>query len=261
MMEPYQIVTLILGFLLPILAIWPLERLFPARRDQPLWRTDTRLDIIYWLCLPLLRGSLMAVAAVCILALGLRSDDWFSHGFGPLGEQPAWLQILGFLILFDLSCYWIHRTFHRDQFWKFHAVHHSSTQLDWLSTVRHHPVNDVVLRIGQSLPAFALGFSPEVILWCLPVLAFHSLLIHANVSWTFGPLGYVLVSPAYHHWHHTSQAEGCDKNFAEICPIWDVLFGTYYWPRGRRPDVFGTHDRNFPDHFVGQLAYPFRRSE
>ena len=251
-------IGLTLGFALPVLVLWPLERLFPARQDQPLWRTGSRLDLLYWLCLPALRGGLMALALVPALALGLNSESWFEQGFGRLAQQPGWLQVIEFLILFDVSNYWVHRWFHTDRLWKFHAVHHSSRQLDWLSTVRHHPINDVALRLGQALPAVLLGYSPQVIAWCLPVLTFHSLLIHANVNWSFGPLGVVIVSPTFHHWHHTSQEEGRDKNFAELCPILDILFGTYYRPIGRQPEQFGIHDRSFPEHFLGQLFYPFR---
>ena len=253
-------VSLALGFLLPILALWPLEHFFPARPEQPRWRPDSRIDVFYWLSLPLLRGGLMALAVLPAVALGLRSQDSLLHGFGPVAVQPAWLQVIEFLILFDLSSYWTHRFFHSDRLWKFHAVHHSSQQLDWLSTVRHHPVNDVALRLTQSAPALLLGFSPQVIAWCLPVLTFHSLLIHANINWTFGPLGKVLVSPAYHHWHHTSLREGRDKNYAELCPIWDRLFGTYFWPADRRADQFGIDDLTFPGHFFGQVWYPFRRA-
>jgi sterol desaturase/sphingolipid hydroxylase (fatty acid hydroxylase superfamily) len=214
---------------------------------------------LYWLCLPALRGGLLALAMLPALALGLQSETWFVQGFGPLARQPAWLQVIEFLILFDVSNYWMHRWFHGSRLWKFHAVHHSSGQLDWLSTVRHHPVNDVAMRIAQALPAALLGFSPQVIAWSLPVLTFHSLLIHANVNWGFGPLRRVIVSPAFHHWHHTSQPEGRDKNFAEQFPIWDMLFGTYYQPAGRQPEEYGIHDRSFPKHFLGQLVYPFRR--
>jgi sterol desaturase/sphingolipid hydroxylase (fatty acid hydroxylase superfamily) len=203
----------------------------------------------------------MALAVLPALALGFQSEDWLRQGFGPLARQPAWLQAIEFLVLFELGSYWMHRWFHGNRLWRFHAVHHSSQQLDWLSTVRHHPVNDVAQRIAQALPAFLLGFSPQVIAWCLPALTFHSLLIHANVRWSFGVVGLVIVSPAYHHWHHTCEMEGRDKNYAELCPVWDFLFGTYYQPVGRHPEQFGIDDQTFPEHFLGQLWYPFRRAE
>jgi sterol desaturase/sphingolipid hydroxylase (fatty acid hydroxylase superfamily) len=71
----------------------------------------------------------------------------------------------------------------------------------------------------------------------------------------------VIVSPAFHQWHHTRQAESRDKNFAGLLSFWDVLFGTYYFPAGRLPEDFGIDDASFPGHLVGQLAYPFRRTK
>src|SRR5690349_12224662 len=58
---------------------------------------------------------------------------------------PLAIQIAVFLVLADFVTYWEHRTFHYfDALWAFHKVHHSSTQLDWLSNWRAH-VADVVL--------------------------------------------------------------------------------------------------------------------
>ncbi len=170
-------------------------------------------------------------------------------------------RVIAFLVLFDVGSYWTHRWFHGSWLWEVSCrSHHSSQQLDWLSTVRHHPVNDVAMRMGQRAAGRFLGFSPQVVAWSFPVLMFHSLLIHANVPWRFGPLGWVIVSPAYHHWHHTTQQEGRDKNFAELFPILDILFGTYYSPFGRQAEQYGIDDPSFPQRVVGQLLYPFRRS-
>jgi sterol desaturase/sphingolipid hydroxylase (fatty acid hydroxylase superfamily) len=45
-------------------------------------------------------------------------------------------------VLFDLLSYWVHRLLHTvPYFWRFHAVHHSSRDLDWLATSRDHPLD------------------------------------------------------------------------------------------------------------------------
>ena len=36
----------------------------------------------------------------------------------------------------------------------------------------------------------------------------------------------MLATPEFHHWHHTSDEEGIDKNFAVFLPFIDVIFGT-----------------------------------
>jgi sterol desaturase/sphingolipid hydroxylase (fatty acid hydroxylase superfamily) len=254
------LITLTCGFVLPVLLLWPLEYFFPACPEQPRWRCDSRLDVVYWFCTPALRAGLLTLAALPAVLIGLGPVRWFVDGFGPCARQPALAQVAEVVVLGDLIGYWVHREFHRARLWSFHAVHHSSQQLDWLSTVRHHPINDIAMRVAQALPAVLLGFSPQVISWFLPVLAFHAILSHANVRSDFGPLGWVIVSPAFHRWHHTSEREGRDKNFAALLPIWDILFGTYYLPRGRLPTGFGIDDPHFPEHLLGQMRYPFRRA-
>lgn len=255
------VIAVVFGFLLPVVVIWPLERLFPAQPTQPIWRPDSRLDVLYWLINPALRGLLMALAFVPAVLLGLDPQAWFATGFGPLAQQPAWAQVIEVVILGDLMSYWVHRWFHSARLWKFHAIHHSAKQLDWLSTLRHHPVNDILLRAGEALPVVALGFAPQVVAYYLPIMTFHAILSHANIRATFGWLGYVIVSPSFHRWHHTSQAEGMDKNYANLFTFWDILFGTYYWPQGREAETFGIHDATFPEtSYLGQLAYPFQRA-
>jgi sterol desaturase/sphingolipid hydroxylase (fatty acid hydroxylase superfamily) len=130
--------------------------------------------------------------------------------------------------------------------------------VDWLSSVRLHPVNDAVARIVQVLPLYWLGFNGLVLAGIVPLLTFYALFVHANVSWTFGPLRYVLASPAFHRWHHTSEEEGLDKNFSGLFPFIDLAFGTFYLPPDRQPQRFGIVGDDVPDGLVGQLLYPFR---
>jgi sterol desaturase/sphingolipid hydroxylase (fatty acid hydroxylase superfamily) len=151
----------------------------------------------------------------------------------------------------------MHRLFHRPRLWPFHAVHHSSTEVDWLSAVRLHPVNDVLARIVQAAPIL-LGFPATVLAVYVPFISFYAILLHANVSWTFGPLRYVLASPTFHRWHHTTEREGLDKNFAGFLPLWDMLFGTFYMPPGKQPQLFGVLHNDVPQDLIGQLLYPFR---
>ena len=48
------------------------------------------------------------------------------------------------------------------------------------------------------------------------------------MSAALGVLALVLASPAFHRRHHTTQAEGLDKNFAGLFPLFDLAFGTLY---------------------------------
>jgi sterol desaturase/sphingolipid hydroxylase (fatty acid hydroxylase superfamily) len=138
-------------------------------------------------------------------------------------------------------------------------VHHSSEDLDWLSSVRVHPVNDLVNRLAEVTPLLLLGFNPFVSLSAAPILTFYAIFLHANVDWDFGPLRYVIATPVFHRWHHSKDREAWDKNFAGFFVFWDILFGTFYMPKGRMPQNFGIPEQ-FPKDFIGQLIHPFARA-
>jgi sterol desaturase/sphingolipid hydroxylase (fatty acid hydroxylase superfamily) len=89
-------------------------------------------------------------------------------------------------------------------------------------------------------------------------VATQATFIHANVHWAFRPLQPFVVTPAFHHWHHSAERDAIDKNFAVHTPIWDRLFGTYYLPH-RWPAAYGLADGGeVPRRWIGQLVYPIR---
>jgi len=257
--------SLTFGFLILAAIFFVIERVSPGARRQRRLRRGWTLDLLYWFFTPLVSRWLTRVCVgiavgITILALGRSLDrESILRGFGPLARQPAWLQAIEILLLGDLVAYWMHRLFHGRRLWKFHAIHHSSAEVDWLSAVRLHPVNDVLTRVAQVVPFLALGFSPVVLVAYLPMLTFFAILLHANVDWTFGPLRFVFASPVFHRWHHTKETEAMDKNFAGMFPFLDVLFGTFYMPPGKLPTEFGINDP-VPKGLMGQLAYPFQRT-
>jgi sterol desaturase/sphingolipid hydroxylase (fatty acid hydroxylase superfamily) len=53
--------------------------------------------------------------------------------------------------------------------------------------------------------------------------------IHANVRVRLGMLEWLVATPGFHHWHHTSE-EPLDRNFAAMLPVLDRVFGTHYLP-------------------------------
>jgi len=255
-----------LGLLLLLLAavMWPLEQLFPAYPQATLRRPGTRTDLIYWfftpVCTKLLSLCFLVVALLGLFwLLGHTIGPGLLDGYGPLARQPAWLQIAQVLIVGDFIDYWSHRTFHTRRLWRFHAVHHSPEHMDWLAYGRMHPLNDAGTRICQVVPLLLLGYSANAVAGVVPVLGFYVIFLHSNISWTFGPFRYVLVSPAFHRWHHARDDDAVDKNFAGIFPIWDLLFGTFYMPRDRLPKEYGVRKEVMPRSFWGQMLFPFRK--
>jgi sterol desaturase/sphingolipid hydroxylase (fatty acid hydroxylase superfamily) len=257
-----SLVSIAVGFVVLALVFGAIERLFPAKR-QPIVRPGWWTDLAYWVFTPLVTRAVTRVAVIAALVpvlllagQGLEPER-IARGFGPLSRQPIWLQAIEMIVLGDFIGYWTHRWFHGGWRWRFHAIHHSSTHLDWLAAVRLHPVNDIIGKLAIALPMVGLGFSPVATAGVVPFLTFYAILLHANVDWSFGPLRLIIASPAFHRWHHTSAAEGLDRNFAGLLPLWDMLFGTFWLP-DRKPTVFGVDDP-VPAHLTGQLLWPFRR--
>lgn len=265
-MRSPTIVSLVAGLLVLSAAFWLLERWRPSIRGQRRERAQTLTDLAYWFFTPLVtrfvtRMSVALVFVLLALSQGVSFEDFRQtvttrQTWAP--SLPTWIQIPLILLLADLLAYWSHRLFHGRWLWPFHAIHHSSRTVDWLSSVRLHPVNDVVSRIVQVLPLYWLGFNGTVLAAFVPFLTLYALLLHANVSWTYGPFRYLIASPAFHRWHHTSEEEGLDKNFSGLFPFIDLAFGTFYMPAGRQPQRFGILNNDVPEGLLGQLAYPFR---
>lgn len=256
---------IIISFVLLSVVFFVAQRVWPSIPRQKTFRRGFLTDVAYWAFTPLVTRSVTPVAVgialvPIALANGLALEDLktLTQGHGALAAQPLWLQAIQIFIIGDFIGYWQHRWFHGGWRWKFHAIHHSSVDLDWLSSVRVHPINDMLARIIQALPIVALGYNVGAVALFTLFTTIYAITLHANLGWTYGPLRYAIASPAFHRWHHTSAEEGLDKNFAGFLPLWDLLFGTFYMPKGRQPALFGVADP-VPAGLVGQLLYPFRR--
>jgi sterol desaturase/sphingolipid hydroxylase (fatty acid hydroxylase superfamily) len=256
----------VLGFLVLTAVFRVLELARPQERRLASLRRGYSTDVIYFALGPAISKLvdivvlLLAVAPLALIVHGKVDEALVMRGFGPVAQWPAWVQALAILVIGDFIGYWMHRAFHARRLWRFHAVHHSSVDLDWLAGLRTHPLNDVLQRLLPAIPALALGFAPAAVAGVLPVLALFAILLHANLDRDWGPLQTVIASPRFHRWHHTTEHEARDKNFAGLFPIWDILFGTYYMPSDGLPERFGT-ETAVPHTFAGQMLFPLRRSQ
>ena len=209
----------------------PVERLIPLHKDQKTLRKNWVNDVVYLIFnrVPIQIGTIF--------------------------------QLIEVLLIADTGFYFAHRMFHAVPFlWRFHAVHHSIEELDWLAAHRVHPVDQITTTFISLAPIFVLGFSDASVLIFALVYQWHSLLIHANVKINFGPLKWVVSSPQFHHWHHANQREAYDKNFSAQLPFIDRLFGTMFLPKEfTHPDRYGTDDP-VPNFYHKQFLYPFLRA-
>ena len=240
-------------FLMALIYV-PLERLWPQYPEQGTFRKEWTLDVVYFMSthLPIQVLSFLVLlpATQATKYLGVPVLQQF------IARMPWLLQFCLAVVVADVAEYFIHLALHRVPFlWRFHAIHHSSKALDWIAGSRSHFVDDTLVR-GFILVPLMLGFSQSIILAYLIFVTLHATWTHCN----FGPnvkwLEKLLVMPRYHHWHHTSQKEGIDKNFAIHFPWIDKLFGTYYFPE-HWPERYGLDGEEISPSFVGQTLEPF----
>ena len=233
---------------------------------KPWWRKrEIVTDLCYWFLIPLVaryfRIGMLVLGAALLFNIhdSQALADFYENGHGPLAALPMWVQVIVFMVASDFMLYWIHRWFHGGTMWKYHAVHHSSEEIDWISAARFHPVNLFLGAVGVDVLLLLAGISPNVMVWAGPFITAHSGFVHANLNWSLGPFKYVLAGPIFHRWHHTAADRGGSMNFAGTFPIWDVLFGTFYMPKNVLPDAYGVDDKSLPESFQGQMLYPFLR--
>lgn len=236
----------------------PMERLWMLR-DQKIFRTGWQTDLKHFFAshagVQLISFATMIPVQV-LFAWAIRLD--FQRF---VAAQPVWLQFFEILLVADTVSYWVHRAFHKVPWlWKFHAIHHSSLQMDWLAGSRSHIVDTFVNRLLGFVPIFVLGFSPPALYAYLVFVSFHAVYIHANVNHRWPVIRWIFATPEFHHWHHTSDEEGIDKNFAVFLSFLDVVFGTAHMP-SYWPKRYGTTKFQPPETYLGQLAYPFEKHE
>jgi sterol desaturase/sphingolipid hydroxylase (fatty acid hydroxylase superfamily) len=171
--------------------------------------------------------------------------------------QGVWapLAVLAALLLDDLAVYWRHRLEHTPWIWRFHATHHSDEALHWLSVLRKHPLSRLLSMIVDALPLLFLGLP----VWAVATAALlrngWGYFIHADLHWTLGPAGKVLISPAAHRLHHARDEELMGTNYAGVFTLWDRLFGTYCDPAPHLGCATGIAEGTRT--FVGELKRPF----
>jgi sterol desaturase/sphingolipid hydroxylase (fatty acid hydroxylase superfamily) len=250
---------LLLDLFIMVLIFVPLELVFPKNNHQSKFHDEWRTDLIYF-----------AISHLAIQLFGVITKKPAVAFFGwmDLDQIQAWVIRLPFLVeLFlallvtDLFQYWAHRIFHSHQYlWRFHSVHHSIQNMDWLAGSRIHFIDVFFTRSISYIPLYVLGFSTLAFNVSIVFIAIHAVLIHANTNINFGVLKYIITTPQYHHWHHCKEAKYYGKNFAVVFPFIDKLFGTYYLPAHKWPDETGLVDASFPKGFTRQFVFPFHKN-
>ena len=246
----------LLGSTLIFVAI---EKLFPLYKGHAVFRKEWQTDLKHFAVNHFIVGLILLVVNFLLHHLfGWLQSSSFQQYVHNISFVP---QLLLCILVADLAQYWTHRGYHEVPFmWRFHSVHHSVKTMDWLAGSRQHMLELVFTRVCVLAPLYVLGFSEAVMNAYIIVVGFQAVFNHANVHLPWGPLKYVIVTPNFHHWHHASDDEAIDKNYAAHYAFLDYLFGTAVKSTKKFPEKYGVVGDYMPDGFVKQQMFPFNGS-
>ncbi len=238
----------VVGIAVLFLIFVPMEKLF-AFRPQKVFRRGFLTDMTHLL----VNNILITVGLLVAIVVALIPFFWLRNLDIAASMPPAVAVVVALLIVL-FGQYWAHRLTHTVPFlWRFHSVHHSIEDMDWLASARVHPLDQVFTHAAVVIPLYLLGFNAAVFGGVVVFFTFLALFQHANVRIRFPVVRWVINTPEWHHWHHA--LDPINKNFGT--PAIDKLFGTAYMPHGKYPSGFGTSEPVPPVGYVRQLAYPF----
>jgi sterol desaturase/sphingolipid hydroxylase (fatty acid hydroxylase superfamily) len=205
------------------------ERFWPAERRPVLARGHVQdacfLALHAIVVIPLM--TLLSVGAATLIGdhagwIELRSTQ----------SWPAWLLVPLTIVAMDGANWLAHYADHKlEPLWRFHALHHSQEELSVLTSFRAHPLMHTTGFILATIPVVVLMPTRAIAPVLITIYVCIGTLQHANLRWTFGPLGRVIVSPAYHRLHHATDNQAV--NLGVVLTIWDVLIGRARFPSRR----------------------------
>lgn len=236
----------------------PLERLMPFSRNW-LDNKDEPADVMMYFGNHFFDRYIAGPLELATIALAIQK-------ISPLIGQEIWpthwhpvVQVFLLLVVKDFFRYWYHRWMHENAFmWRWHSVHHSSERLYWFNS-RAHPFEGVASGFLWAIPLAFVKAPIEIAFVTAMVAATLSRFQHTNMDVILGPFDYFFSTPKNHRYHHSKKIEEGNANYAGEVIIWDILFGTFYMPKGQQPsDDIGVADMpDFPQTWAGLMLVPF----
>jgi sterol desaturase/sphingolipid hydroxylase (fatty acid hydroxylase superfamily) len=237
-----------------------IEKLFPLYKGQLLFRKEWQTDLVHFT----VNHFIVGLALLTVNFAIHRLFGWLVNSTVQTWVQsiPFIPQLLLCILIADFVQYWTHRAYHEIPFlWRFHAVHHSAKTMDWLAGSRQHMFELIFTRVGVLGGLYVLGFEKSVMDMYIIVVGFQAVFNHANVHLNWGPIKYLIVTPDFHHWHHSSDEVAIDKNYAAHFAFLDHLFGSAIKGQKGFPEKYGVQGDYMPEGFVKQFLFPFRSNK
>ncbi|WP_408169479.1 sterol desaturase family protein [Herbaspirillum rhizosphaerae] len=237
-----------------------IEKLFPLYKNQVVFRKEWQTDMVHFAVNHFIVGLVLLVVNFLIH----RVFGWLVHADfqQAVASINFWLQLFLCVLVADLMEYGVHRAYHEVPFlWRFHAVHHSVKMMDWLAGSRQHMLELILTRVVVLGPLFVLGFNQSVVSTYIIIVGFQAVFNHSNVHLPWGPLKYIFVTPDFHHWHHASDDEAIDRNYAAHFSFIDYFLGTAVKSIKKFPEKYGVVGDYMPDGFLKQQSFPFKKNQ
>lgn len=233
-----------------------IERVRPA---APLRAGSVAFDALYAICHTLITAMLSPAAAFAAASVvGLFGGGFFVlPASGPIAIASFAL----YLLAWDFLEYAFHRAQHAmPALWAMHSLHHSEDSFNVLTGLRQFWA-EAALKTVVLYPLLAIAFRVPAGFIALAGAVFfvNHVCAHMNVKLTLGPFAFCVNNPQYHRLHHSYAPQHIDKNFADLLPLWDVLFGTAVRPgRDEFPET-GLDTGETPQSLWTALVWPVRR--
>lgn len=188
----------------------------------------------------------IATGIISIVVQAVLKTVFFTGLYPFVYEHRIWdLELNGYTILLGFFMYTFiqfgtHFLYHKVRLlWCLHEVHHSATKMDATTGLRTSIFDIVSLDILYILIPF-VGVHPIVYFVLYSLNKIWGTFIHFSekIVSRIPLLEYILVTPGIHQIHHASNLCYLDKNYGEVIPWYDKLFGTY--ASKTDPPVYGT---------------------
>ena len=242
---------------------------------------DYKYFFINKIAFALFLGALMlsstAIATGTQSALGTLFPSITGFDVGPTLAVGVALTLI-VVVIQDFGVFLAHYLMHKvPLLWEFHKVHHSAQTLTPMTVYRMHPVDDILTGL---ISGFGMGLVYGVFAFLFSDAAQEIKILHLNaVVFVFYLAGYnlrhshiwlplkgiwgrILISPAHHQIHHSSEIRHTDKNMGLIFGVWDWMFGTLYVPEQKEEFRFGLHHQEDEEYQTVSALYflPFKKA-
>jgi sterol desaturase/sphingolipid hydroxylase (fatty acid hydroxylase superfamily) len=219
--------------------------------DEWRWQRDElKIDLLSLIVSSALLPMMQLLVDRGLRAVYVPSDLWPD-------SAPLLVQVALALVWMDMIQYTTHRAMHTSPYlWRFHAMHHSTEQMQMWSAFRNHPIDTFLTVALPVAPLSWLGASPEVVALSVALVGANATLQHSNIELRDDVWSWIFSTAGLHRVHHHRDAV-VNGNFGGLLICWDLLFRTRKTSAEKVPALGISGLDWFPKKYLGQLWSPF----